>query len=278
MPNSRPSSDVPHPVEAGLRRTIAELSARLAETTRQLEQANARAEQEIARRARFFKNATHELLTPLVAVLGFADLLDQEFYGPLLPRQKQYVAEILAGGRREHDLVNNLLRLGQLQALPPVETPSEVSLTQFVAWAVAETADFAHRKHADVQLSIPPDLPTLRTDAPRLERLLVALLTHSLGFARVGGTVRLLATRAGDELALMATDGGPGVPSVHAARLLWEFERLEPQVAGHPLGSSLNLPIARSIAEAAGGRIAAESVEGEGTRVTVHLPVRWSRP
>jgi signal transduction histidine kinase len=175
-------------------------------------------------------------------------------------------------------LVNDLLQLQQLQQghLPLRIEPVEV--LDVVQACTALLDPLVRRRAARVTVDVAPSL-SVRTDRRTLQQVLLNLASNALKYGRErdGEVVMHAAPDAGGGVRLEVRDDGPGMTREQQRRLFQPFERLGQERGGQP-GSGLGLVITQQLVEALGGRLAIASAPGEGTRVTVMLPVEADGP
>jgi signal transduction histidine kinase len=216
----------------------------------------------------FLSMVTHELKTPLTAILGFARLLERGRHGPLSDEQRESMAKIVGNASRMRALVDDLLdqtaiRQGRLElALAP--TPYRPLLDE----AVAQVQALALQKRITLSVSAPDGLAP-HLDGVRMAQVLANLLSNALKFTPEGGAVSLEAVREGDRLRTTVTDTGPGIAEADRSRLFQPFSKLSRATGGTGLG----LSISRAIVEAHGGRMGAESTPGRGSAFWFTLPL-----
>jgi signal transduction histidine kinase len=137
---------------------------------------------------------------------------------------------------------------------------------------LAEQADVA----LELELGDPP--PHLDVDPSRMRQVLANLVGNALQHTSAGGHVRLGAHRQGGHAVLSVADDGTGIPADALPRIFERFYRVDASRSEGGSGSGLGLPIARSLVEAHGGTLSAESEAGRGSTITVRLPVAPSTP
>jgi signal transduction histidine kinase len=209
----------------------------------------------------------HDLRAPLNALIGYASLLDEGAFGPLSDTQRDVSATLVRQARELVDLLGATLDVARLETGQLPVRREEFALGDVLASLQAGT--FAQAT-ADGRLttSVRPDLPRLQSDRVKVKEIVQNLVDNALKHGH-GGVVEVVATLAPDRETVRITvrDAGPGI----AADLLPHlFERFRP---GSTSGTGFGLYLVRSFAEALGGRVAARSLPGEGTAVTVELPL-----
>ncbi|MCP5270667.1 MAG: PAS domain-containing sensor histidine kinase [Burkholderiaceae bacterium] len=233
-----------------------------------LRQARDRAETAHHAIAGLLARISHELRTPMNAMLGFTQLLLAD--PALADRHRRFADESLRAGRHLLALVDDLLELGraesgditlQLMALDP-----EVALDE----SLALVAPLLQAQGVTVERPASP-MPRLRADPLRLRQVLTNLLSNAIKYNHPGGWVAVSAGRAGAQVALTVRDGGPGLDAAQQARLFQPFERLGAE-RGTVHGTGLGLALSRQFAQAMGGDITAVCTPGQGCSFTLTLP------
>ncbi|HEX8915053.1 MAG TPA: ATP-binding protein [Humisphaera sp.] len=216
---------------------------------------------------------SHELKTPLTSIRMGVHLLLEERVGGLTAKQAEILLAAREDADRLHQIIENLLDLGRMQAGRALMDLAAADPERLAA----EAADRARSAYADkgvaLRVEILPDLSPVLADADRLDHVFGNLLGNALKYTPAGGAVTLSAEPAEDGAAVRfaVTDTGPGIPPEHLPRAFERFFRVPGQPGG--TGAGLGLAIAREVIEAHGGRAAAENVPGGGLRVSFTLPV-----
>jgi len=249
-----------------------------------LERANhmlvlARAEAEEAREARnrFVLAVSHELRTPLNFILGFSELMvnSPETYAKLdrwPPGLYEDVQEIYRSSTHLMHLVNDVLDLGQIEALRMVLVKEWVNPAQIVEEAEAIVQSALVRKGLWFRSEVEPDLPDMFVDRTRIRQVLLNLVSNSLRVTQRGGiTVHL--RREEESLLFCVQDTGPGIDQEDIPKLFEEFRQVSDGSWRRREGAGLGIPISRRFIELHGGRMWVESQVGEGTSVYFTLPL-----
>jgi two-component system sensor histidine kinase KdpD len=228
-------------------------------------------EAEALRRSDAMKTAvlravSHDLRTPLMAILTSASALSQ----PDLQIREQDRAELLATigaeAARLDRLVGNLLDLSRLQAGAAKPEPAAWMIDDLVVQALDELGTAAER----VEVALPEKSPIVRVDSSQIERVIVNLIENALKYSPAKELVRVHVATRQSEILVRVIDHGPGVALHDQERIFEPFQR--GTRIGPVAGAGLGLAIARGFAEANGGRLWAESREGQGATFVLALP------
>jgi cell cycle sensor histidine kinase DivJ len=237
-----------------------------------LESARAEAEAQNAGKTRFLANMSHELRTPLNAVLGFSDIMRQRLFGPLPDRYADYADSIHEAGGHLLDLINDVLDVSKIEA-----ERYELSLERFdarevVSAAIALVRLSATDKGVELNAMLPGEPLMVEADQRALKQMTLNLLSNAIKFTPARGSVTLTVESIGPYMELVVADTGVGVAPEDLRRLGRPFE----QAGGaeqRAQGTGLGLSLVRALSELHGGRMSIESTLGEGTAVTVRMPV-----
>ncbi len=222
----------------------------------------------------FLANMSHELRTPLNAVIGFSELLEQQIFGGLNDKQRNYVGNVLVSGRHLLQLVNDILDISKVEAgrmdLAYERTPigSIVDVVRGVIGAVAAKSGI------NLEVALPPGLPDVYIDPGRIKQVLYNLISNAIKFTPRGGAVRLVARADARSLVVSVSDTGIGIARADLPRLFREFEQLAQPNGIRPEGTGLGLALSRRLVELHGGRVEVESELGRGSTFSVHLPLK----
>ncbi len=214
---------------------------------------------------------SHELRTPLNAILGFTQLLEID---TPTPSQGECIDHISRAGKNLLSLINEVLDISRIESGHTELTTEPVEVGLFLRDCVALVHDIALRHRVSIHLDPSCERPshTVLADPQRLGQVFTNLLTNAVKYNRPGGQVTLhCADEASRALRISVTDTGVGVAAEKIGRLFLPFERCGAE-ATDVEGSGIGLALSRSIIQALGGEIGAESVEGEGSNFWVVLP------
>jgi PAS domain S-box-containing protein len=252
-------------LNAELEQRVEDRTAELESRNRELRDARDLAERANRAKSEFLSRASHELRTPMNAILGFGQLLEAS---ELPPKDRESVEHILTAGHHLLELINDILDISTVQAGQLSLSIEPVALDDVVAEAVASERTQAAERAIQIEVEPGPGSFVL-ADRQRLRQVLTYLLSNAIRFNDEGGSVRI-AWRSGDgRTQLQISDTGQGISPDHLQSLFAVFERADD--ASIDVGAGLGLPLAKALTEAMGGTITAESAPGKGTTVTIDL-------
>ncbi len=221
----------------------------------------------------FVAHISYELRTPLNSVIGFAELLDKEYYGPLNKQQRDYVTGILESSALLLVLINDILDLAVVEAGGMQLEIREFELGRMLA-SVAGMAreDLAKRRHK-LHLRIPEGIGAIQGDERRIRQVMYNLLSNAMKFTPAPGEIEMgVEAEDADHVRLFVRDNGVGIPRDEQPKAFDRFHTGREVARGQ--GAGLGLSLVKSFVELHGGRVTLESSPGEGTLVTCILPRR----
>jgi two-component system CheB/CheR fusion protein len=232
---------------------------------------------EAASRAKseFLANMSHELRTPLNSIIGFSELLHDQTFGPLNPKQTRYVDNVLTAGQHLLSLINDILDLSKVEAGKMTLEPRSFPIRPLLDTSLILVKERALKGGLTIDLEAPDDL-IICADERMLKQILFNLLSNAVKFTEPGGRIAIVAQNAGDKLRVSVTDTGIGVKPEDQARLFTEFEQLDSGYDRMHQGTGLGLALTRKFVELHGGRIWLES-EGEGKGSTFRFTLPFTR-
>jgi signal transduction histidine kinase len=225
-------------------------------------------------KSEFLANMSHELRTPLNGIIGFTEFLFDEKPGPLKPKQKEYLGDVLSSARHLLQLINDVLDLAKVEAGKMELHPETFPVQKAVEEVAAVIKGMAQKRQIAVGIEIGVGLDAVRLDQHKLKQVLYNLLSNAIKFSNDNGQIAIRAQRLDPrQIEVQVRDTGMGIKAEDINRLFTEFEQLESGTARRFEGTGLGLALTKKIVEFQGGRIRVESELGKGSTFTVVLPV-----
>lgn len=256
-----------HAAKAGLERRVEERTAELL-AAKDLAELASRAKTE------FLAAVSHELRTPLNAIIGFSEVMAGEMFGALgSPRYREYVADILSSGRHLLDVINDILDIAKIEEGRMSLSLAAVPLHEVASAAVRLVEARVHAGAIVLETEVPSTLPPVWGERRRLLQIFVNLLANAVKFTPHGGRVAMRAHQERGRMVVRVADTGIGMDPEEVAVALEPFRQVDGRLERRYDGTGLGLPLAKAFAELHGGTLTVESRRGEGTVVTVILPL-----
>jgi PAS domain S-box-containing protein len=241
-------------------------------TEGELVEARKAAEKASAQKSDVLAKISHEIRTPLNAIIGFAEVMAEERFGPIEnERYKEYLRDIHQSGGYVISLVNDLLDLAKIEAGKLDLDFVSVNLNEIALSAVNLLQPEAQRGRVVLRSGLAPKLPPVVADERSLRQIVLNLLSNAVKFTDAGGQV-IVSTALGDqgEAILRVRDTGIGMDDDEIALALEPFRRVPTtRKAG---GTGLGLPLTKALVEANRAALTITSVKKEGTLVEVTFP------
>jgi two-component system sensor histidine kinase CreC len=216
---------------------------------------------------RYVQTLTHEMKSPLAAIRGAAELLDESM--PAADRQR-FLHNIRAESSRADRLLNRLLELSALEGRSSLADAATVDLREITLRAIDQARPMAELADVRIETSLPDSPLSLHGDAFILRAAITNLLENAIDFSPPSGRVRL-ELDSGEKLRLIITDEGPGIPDYAKHRIFERFFSLRQLNRGRK-GTGLGLTLVKEAAELHGGSIRLEPADPVGTRATLEFP------
>lgn len=261
---------------AALRKRVVTLERQAKATQRTIDELKARD----ALKTQFLSNISHDLRTPLAAIITHAEILREGMLGELNQKQRDSIAGIVNGGQQLIDMIDEILFYvrGASDQVSLVRT--EFSITEVVDQVRILNQALAAKKRLTIERLNGDDLPLVFADRDKLKHVLGNLIGNAIKFTPDGGRVWISFARRGrnaDELVVEVGDTGPGISKDHYDLIFREFAQVDASPSRSHHGTGLGLAIARKLVELHGGTIWVESQLGNGSRFFFTLPLNPPR-
>ena len=257
-------------------RAVEERLAQLEEQHLQLTREVAELRNEDALKSQFLANISHDLRTPLTAIITHAEILRDGILGELNGRQRESIVGMINGGRQLLDMVSDILTYARGAANQLTTSHSDFSVDELISQVTTLNGPLVAKRALLLTVDIVPDLPRVRADRDKIAHVLSNLLANAIDFTASGGRVWVRAAMAPNEplptVLVEVGDTGIGIAPEHHDLVFREFAQVDASPSRVHHGTGLGLAIAKKFVELHNGRIWVESTLGQGSRFYFTLP------
>lgn len=245
------------------------------ELAENLAEAHAALKREGAAKSEFLAHMSHELRTLLNAIIGFTEVMTAGLFGPVNNKKyEDYLTDIRSSANHLLNIINEVLDVARIEAgelAVNIADVDPVYITQFATRLIEQRAQV---KNLHLEVELDPDLHQVRlqTDEVRLKQVIINLLSNAIKFTPQNGTIRLAAGIRGSDIFFEVSDNGIGMSDEELQRSLMPFIQVGRSNVAHE-GTGLGLPLSRQLMERLGGQFYIVSKPGDGTVVTITLPI-----
>ena len=239
-----------------------------------LSEANFALEKALKARTEFLATTSHEIRTPLNGILGMTQVM---LSGRLEPEMREKIALVHGAGETMRALVDDILDIAKIETDGVTLSRAELDLPQLCHETVRLWTERAGAKGLALTLDAAGAPGRIVEDSGRLRQILFNLMSNAIKFTQAGGvtlTVRVEPGEAGEDLVLAVADTGIGIPRDKLEEVFESFRQVDSSTSRTYEGTGLGLAICRRLAQAMGGDIGLQSLLGEGSTVTVRLPLQ----
>ena len=216
-------------------------------------------------KSEFLENMSYELRTPLNTILGFAEILHNDYFGTLNERQQEYSSGILEASGQFLSMINDMLDLASIQAGHLHVDMEPFRIADAIDSVLEKYRERAQRRQIRLRVDIARSLSEMVSDQRRVEQILGNLISNAVKFTPPGGEVVISASNVEDTVEISVEDNGIGIPEEEQERV---FETFRTSDRHTRRGAGLGLALVRSLMELMGGSVALQSESGVGTRVS----------
>ena len=231
---------------------------------------------EDAMKTQFLANISHDLRTPLTAIITHAEILRDDILGPLTAPQRDSVIAMIKGGRQLLGMVADILTYARSAAGQLTASPTEFAIGPLIEQVLSLNGLLAAKNAVALDVKVAPNLPPVRADRDKIQHVLSNLLGNAIDFTLPGGRVWIHAAMAVDAtrptILIEVGDTGIGIAPEHYELIFREFAQVDASASRAHHGTGLGLAIARKFVELHDGHIWVESTRGEGSRFYFTLP------
>jgi len=247
---------------------------RLATQTRELARARDEALQANRAKSEFLAYMSHELRSPMNAIIGFSEMMKREVFGRISPpKYREYADDINGSATHLLSLINDILDLSKAEAGKLQLNEGEVDLADAIEAVRRLVAVRAGDSHIALRTRLAPKLPPLQGDARLVKQMILNLLSNAIKFTPARGSVTVTAGRDdADALFVSIADTGPGIAAADIPRILQAYGRADAIEKSATEGTGLGLTLVKTMIELHGGALELESRPGAGSTFTLRFP------
>lgn len=234
------------------------------------------AENAYAAKSRFLANMSHELRTPLNAIIGFSELMEQQVLGPLnYDGYKDYITGVHESGQHLLDLITDILDMSKIEAGKYELTYETVNVSKIIRTSVHMLEGRVVDGGLTIRNKMPDKDVMIQADRRAIMQIILNILSNAVKFTESGGTVTIEAMhdQESDMIAVQVMDTGIGIADDKIRHVTKPFEQVSNAFSRGHQGSGLGLAITKDLLTLHNGDLTLDSVLGEGTCVTITIPV-----
>lgn len=233
-----------------------------------------------ALKTQFLSNISHDLRTPLAAIITHAEILREGMLGELNARQRDSVSAIVNGGQQLIDMIDEILTYVRSASDKVSLVRTDFSMAEVVDQVRLLNEALAAKKRLTIERLNGDDMPHVNADRDKLKHVLGNLIGNAIKFTPDGGRIWISLSRRGaeaDELLVEIGDTGQGIARDHHELVFREFAQVDSSPSRPHHGTGLGLAIARRLVELHSGTIWVESELGKGSRFFFTIPLNPPR-
>lgn len=222
-------------------------------------------------KSEFLANISHELRTPLNAIIGFSEMMDAGYFGPLNAKQKERMQDISSCGSHLLELINDVLEFSKADAGKLELREKRCDIAKIIDDSIRIFAERARVEGKELMANVSSSIPSVRADERKLKQIVINLIANAVKFTNKGGHIEVSANLDTDKnILLVVKDNGIGIAPEDIPKALSVFGQAHSQAKYG--GTGLGLPLSKMLVELHGGELRLESLKGVGTKVTIMLP------
>ncbi len=238
-----------------------------------LEIENRRIQEGSRLKGEFVANMSHELRTPLNSIIGFAEIMADERFGPMPPKYAQFSSLILKSAGHLLQLINDILDLAKVESGKIDLKPERVGLAAVVEDVTSVAGGLARQRGIHIETAVAPEIGDVDLDPSRLKQVLYNYLSNAIKFSHERGRIEVRVRPEGtDHFCVEVEDWGIGIQEDDLDRLFIEFQQLDASTAKPYKGTGLGLALTKRIVEAQGGSVGVRTEFGVGSTFFAKLP------
>jgi signal transduction histidine kinase/CheY-like chemotaxis protein len=243
--------------------------------TKELEHQTSLAEEANRSKSQFLANMSHELRTPLTAIIGYSSVLKEGIFGPLNERQVDALGAVIKSSEHLKNLIDDVLNLARVESGKEDPEPRAIPLEDLLLQSYKLMVQASLNKGLTLEKpELSNELKNLKlfADPKHTQQILINLMSNAIKYTPRGGRVWVSIEPVVDKIKLSVHDTGVGIPPHKQATLFQRFERGDDTYSKTQEGTGIGLNLTKRLTELNGGRIGADSVQGQGSTFWIMLP------
>lgn len=259
--------------DAKLNQRLEAQARQLEAQAQELERARDQALQANRAKSEFIAYMSHELRSPMNAIIGFSEMMKREVFGRVSPpKYREYAEDIHGSATHLLSLINDIFDLSKAEAGKLQLHEGEVDLAAAVEAARRLMAMRAEASQIALRTQLAANLLLLAGDERLVKQMILNLLSNAIKFTPARGSVTISAGQEGGRLFVSVADTGPGIAAADIPRILEAYGRTDSAEKNAVEGTGLGLPLVKTMIELHGGSLAIESRPGAGSTFTLRFP------
>lgn len=269
------NGDFSSKLETNVKDEIGVLANTFNNMANQLEETLEKQNKAEALRREFVANVSHELRTPIASIRSYAETLADGIDSGDLPRETEqdFLKVIVTESDRMTKIVEDLLTLSRLDANRARLITEPFNINKSIEDVYTAFVLEAIKRGHNLVLDLPPGLPEINGDRAKIEQVLINIISNAVKYTPDGGNIAISAGSGEGKVRITVQDNGIGIPPEDMDRIFERFYRVDKARSREFGGTGLGLAIAQEIVTQHGGNISLTSKPGEGTLVTITLPI-----
>ncbi len=223
-------------------------------------------------KSEFLASMSHELRTPLNSIIGFAEVMADQLFGPLNPKQQKYMSNIHTSGHHLLQLINDILDLSKIEAGKLELNYREFSANEVLNDTLTSVAPLAEKKNLDMKVEIDSKLASIAADESKFKQIMYNLLSNAVKFTPDHGKITVKAVANRKLAVVTVTDTGIGISEEDQEIIFQQFRQVSDSDDREFEGTGLGLALTKKLVEMHGGRIWLKSEPGRGSSFSFSIP------
>ena len=220
----------------------------------------------------FIGIASHQLRTPLTAVVTYAHMLEENFGGKLSDIQLSFVNVIITASRRMNELIGTLLNITRIEAGNIRVEPKFVQIENIIQEILDELKPEADGKRIKLNLTVEPKLEKIKTDKLLVHEVFANVISNAIKYTPPGGKILVTVTERYNDIVISVKDNGYGIPIEDQRFIFTKFFRSSTAMKRDVSGTGLGLYLTKVLVDNLGGEVWFKSIKNKGTTFFVSLP------